>query len=471
MMRVAAIDQGTSSTKLAVLDEAGGIAIRHRAAHRTAYPRPGWVEQDANELLGNLRDCIGAAPDAAAIGLANQGESCLAWDGDTGEPLSPVIVWQDRRTEERIDDLARDGAEEITRQRAGLPLDSYFSASKLGWLVATEPAVAQARRDGRLRLGTTDAFFLDRLTGCFRTDVTTASRTCLLDLRTGEWDPGLCDLFGVPIECLPAIRSTVDDFGTVEGTPLSASVVDQQASLYGHGCRAPGDVKVTFGTGAFALSVAGSEPPPASDSGLLPTVAWRIGNDCTYALEGGVFDAGSAVDWAQRIGVLHRPEDLHHFAEPPAIARGLAFVPALSGLGCPHWDRTAGALWIGMGGGTVAADLCQALVEGIAFRVAQVLSAIEAETGPAPRICVDGGLAASDYLLQFLADITGRIVARPFFGDVTCLGTARLAALGAGIALADASPASTTFEPRPASADKWRSLFADAVARSRGWHH
>lgn len=470
MRRVAAIDQGTSSTKLAVLDEAGHIDLRLRHAHATFRPREGWVEQDPLELLANVRLCLDAAGDAAALGLANQGESCLAWDRVTGEPLSPVIGWQDRRAEDIVGTLARDGAEELTLARAGLPLDSYFSAPKLGWLLANEPDVARARREGRLRLGTTDAFFLDRLTGQFATDVATASRTCLLDIRAGAWDDELCALFDVPRECLPEIRPSVGAFGEVGGIPVAASIVDQQASLYGHGCRSPGETKVTFGTGAFVLAVTGRNVLAAPASGLLPTIAWAIGDDLTYALDGGVLDAGGAVDWAARIGLIRGPEDIAAFGAPPAIGRGLAFVPALSGLGAPHWDRVAGGLWIGMSGATSAADLCQALVEGVALRVAEILDAMAKAAGPALRVSVDGGLAGSDYLLQFLADMSGREVLRPDFHDVTCLGTALLAGVGIGLDVPPPAGGVARFAPRPCEADAWRERFADAVRRSRTWH-
>lgn len=470
MRHVAAIDQGTSSTKLAVLDEDGHIDLRLRIEHATFRPREGWVEQDAPELLANVRLCVAAATDAAALGLANQGESCLAWDRVTGEPLSRVIGWQDRRAEDLVGDLARAGAEELTLARAGLPLDSYFSAAKLGWLLANEPEVARARRDGRLRLGTTDAFFLERLTGRFATDVATASRTSLLDIRTGAWDDELCGLFGVPRECLPEIRPSVAPFGEAGGVPVAASIVDQQASLYGHGCRSPGEMKVTFGTGAFVLAVTGADLPAAPASGLLPTIAWGIGSDLTYALDGGVLDAGSAVDWAGRVGLLGSPHDLAAFDAPAAIGRGLAFVPALSGLGAPHWDRAAGGLCIGITGATSAADLRQALVEGIALRVAEILDAMAQVADPAPRVGVDGGLASSDYLLQFLADVSGREVVRPDFHDVTCLGAALLAARGIDLDVPPARAGGTCFTPGPCEAGAWRDRFGDAVRRSRAWH-
>ena len=461
-MRVAAIDQGTTSTRLLVVED-GVAEIRHAVRHRQEHPRPGWVEHDPLELLANVRACAEAAGPAAAMGLDNQGESCLAWDGATGEPLSPVIVWQDNRTGEAIERLRASGAELLTIERAGLPLDPYFSASKLAWLLG------EVERRPSLRLGTTDAWFLDRLTGRFVTDVTTASRTSLMNLATCRWDEELCRLFGVPMECLPEIRPTVGEFGGVGGVPLTAAVVDQQAALYGHGCRDAGDAKVTFGTGAFALAITGAEIVRAPERGLLPTVAWRIGGQTVHAVDGGVYDAGAAVEWAGRLGLFEDLAELDSFAEPPAIERGLAFVPALSGLACPHWDRSAGALWLGMTGGTTRRDLCQALLEGVALRTAEVVAAMAELVPLAERLSIDGGLARSGYFAQFLADATGRAVLRRGFDELTAFGCAALAARGLGETLAMPQAGSTLFQPRAPNAVAWRDRFAGAVNRSRAW--
>ncbi|HGN3372400.1 TPA: FGGY family carbohydrate kinase, partial [Pseudomonas aeruginosa] len=254
-MRIAALDQGTTSTRVLVASQDGSADIQLALRHQQHHPQSGWVEHDPLELLANLQRCLEASGRVDAIGLANQGESCMAWDARSGEPLSPLIVWQDNRTTPHIERLRASGAEALVLERSGLPLDAYFSASKLGWIVEHLPAARRALKAGRLRLGTSDAWFLDRLCGTFATDVTTASRTALMNLAEGRWDPDLCALFGVPIECLPEIRDTVGHFGVIGNTPLTASVVDQQASLYGHGCRQPGDAKITFGTGAFALTL------------------------------------------------------------------------------------------------------------------------------------------------------------------------------------------------------------------------
>ncbi|MHA7866927.1 MAG: FGGY family carbohydrate kinase [Salipiger thiooxidans] len=464
-MRILALDQGTTSTRGLVADDSGAVEIVHSVRHAQHFPAADRVEHDPMELLSNLRAVIAAAGKVDAIALSNQGESCLAWDAVTGAPLSPVIVWQDRRTEARLAGMAE--AAPMVRARAGLPLDPYFSASKLAWLGDNERRVQDAHRAGRLLLGTTDAFFLQHLTGRAHTDVTTASRTSLMSLETGDWDPELCRLFGVPLDCLPEIRPTVSGFGEIDGVPVTAAVVDQQAALCGHGCRAPGDAKITFGTGAFALAVTGPERPAEDDSGLLPTVAWRIGAETTYAVDGGVHAAGAAVEWAQRIGLLDGPAALAGFEAAPAIDRGLAFVPALSGLAAPHWDGSAAGLFIGMTGATTREDMAQALIEGIALRAAEVIARM-GQGGPVARISMDGGLARSPYLCQFLADVTGAEIALPATEELTGVGAAQLAALGLGATL-PAPSLRATVRPRPCDREGRMARFAGAVDRARGW--
>jgi glycerol kinase len=471
-MRVAAIDQGTTSTRVLVADTDGTLEIAHSVAHRQIHPHSGWVEHDPEELLANIKRCLDAAGAVDAIGIDNQGESCLAWDAETGASLSPVIVWQDNRTTDAIARLQDKGNAALTLSRAGLPLDAYFSASKLAWIIQNIPAAKTALDAGRLRLGTTDAFFLDRLAGQFATDVTTASRTSLMNLRTGAWDHELCDLFAVPISALPEIRPTVGDFGRIGGVPITASAVDQQAALFGHGCRVPGDAKITFGTGAFALAVTGAEIAHAPEKGLLPTVAWAIDGKMTYAVDGGVYDAGSAVEWARRIGLITDLEkDLEWFEGEAAIERGVVFVPALSGLACPHWDRTAASLFLGMTAGTTQADLRQALLEGIALCAADVVTAMDAHVAIGRSIAIDGGLARSRYFAQFLADMIGRDVVVADFDERTAFGTAKLAAIGAGISLPEPASPSKVFHPRMTDSSAIRERFHDAVARSKGWRN
>lgn len=470
-MRIAALDQGTTSTRVLVVSQNGSADIQLSLRHQQHHPHPGWVEHDPLELLNNLQRCLEATGRVDAIGLANQGESCLAWDAKTGEPLSPVIVWQDNRTSAEIAQLRGDGGEALTLELAGLPLDPYFSASKLAWIIRNLPAAQSALRAGRLRLGTTDAYFLDRLTGVFATDVTTASRTSLMNLATGQWDSRLCELFGVPIETLPQIRDTVGHFGEIGATPITASIVDQQASLYGHGCRNEGDAKITFGTGAFALTVTGEQIIRAPDKGLLATIAWQIDGKPTYAMDGGVYDASSAVEWAGRLGLFSDFSELAAFDEPPAIGRQLAFVPALSGLACPHWDRSAAALWVGMNGSTTRQDMCQAVLEGVALRSVEVITAMDEFLSVTDHLSIDGGLARSPYFAQFLADALQRCIVTQRFDELTAFGCAALAAKGIGVALKPPRNTSTTFHPKVSAeqARQWRASFSDAVTRCRDW--
>jgi glycerol kinase len=466
-MRIAAIDQGTTSTRIFVVDEEGRGKVVHSARHAQHHPHPGFVEHDPEELIRHIMECVEAAGALAAIGIDNQGESCLAWDRETGEALSPVIVWQDARSNDAVLRLKAQRGEALTLERAGLPLDPYFSASKLRWLIDNNEAVRIALKRGSLRLGTSDAFFLQRLTGICATDVTTASRTSLMNLSKGTWDDELCRLFGVPVETLPEIRPTVSSFGALKGVPVTASLVDQQAALYGHGCRTAGDIKITFGTGAFVLAVTGNAIIRAPERGLLPTIAWEIKNERHYAVDGGVYNAGSAVEWAERIGLLKGLDELGQFERGPAIGRGLAFVPALSGLAAPHWDRSAAGLWIGLGLETDRADMLQAILEGIALRTAEVVEAMSASLAIASSISIDGGLTRSAYFRQFLADVLGKKLHTRDVDELTAYGTASLAARGIGHTL-PICPVAGEIVPQ-GDAALWRDRFSDAVTRSRGW--
>ncbi len=464
MTRIGAIDQGTTSTRILVA-EGERLEIAASFTHTTRYPQPGWVEQDALEIAANIEKCIAAAGPLDALGLANQGESCLAWDAITRQPLSPVIVWQDSRT---AGVLPLDAAQTVARI-AHLPLDAYFSASKLGWLLRELPEVQAAHRAGRLRLGTTDAFFLDRLAGRFATDRATASRTSLLDFRSGDWSPDLCALFGVPIECLPPILPNIADFGAIGSVPVHASIVDQQAALYGHCCRAPGDAKITFGTGGFALALTDGPVELASAGGLLPTIAWDLGNGPAYAIDGGIYDAGSAIDWAVRAGFADGISDFQQFSAPSAIERGLVFVPAFSGLAAPDWDRRAAPLIIGLSPNTTRQDICQALLEGIALCMADVCDTMRAVTRLGAPIAIDGGVSRSPYFAQFLADCLDTEIIVRHFADRTALGVALLIgeARGGAIVAPDAR-LDTRYAPRSFSRH-WREKFRHARHLAQGW--
>lgn len=457
-MRALAIDQGTTSTRAFVVDESG-IRPVHAVEHRQYYPHSGHVEHDPEELLSSIRACLDAAPDVDCVGIDNQGESCLAWDAHSKQAITPVIVWQDDRTANVCEQLQQQGLEPIVRERAGLPLDPYFSASKLGWILQHVSEAKELARLGRLRLGTTDAFFRDRLADNFATDPTTASRTSLMNLRTREWDPELCRIFGVPMEALPPIRPTSGCLGGLPtGAPLTASIVDQQAALFGHGARLPGHAKITFGTGAFALVLTDE----LQDGGmLLPTIAWaESGVEPTHALDGGVYAASSAVNWSRNLGLFDEWSQIDQFACEPAISRGLVFVPALAGLAAPHWDRSARGAWFGLGLDTTRIDMVQAVLEGIAFRVTEVLAEMEKRVAILAPISIDGGMSRNPWFCQFIADVLGRQISVSGEVELTALGCGQLAARGAGGELLY-RPAARIIDPRPIPAT-WAETFRAA---------
>ena len=471
-MTILAIDQGTTSTRALCVDNDGRGEITHVVKHRQIYPEAGWVEHDAEELIASIEACIDASPAARVIGIDNQGESCLAWHADSKQAVSPVIVWQDNRTRAVIERLKADGHEARVLELAGLPLDSYFSASKLAWILQNCSEAGDLLRQGKLRMGTTDAFFLDRLAGRFVTDISTASRTSLLNLQTGSWDPELCELFAVPIEVLPEVVPTVGDLGSIlqrgKPVPVTASVVDQQASLYGHGCRAAGDAKITFGTGAFALTLTGSRLQRSPQQGLLPTVAWELEpGKPVYALDGGVYCAGSAIEWGRGLGLFTDYAEINRFDSAAAIERDLVFVPALSGLACPHWDRSAAGLWLGMSLDTDRHDLMQALLEGVALRAAEVIRAMDAFAHIGERVSIDGGVSANPYFCQFLANALGHRVSVNAMAEVTAMGTAMLAA-GTDIDLTGAGEGRREYAPN-ADMTPYLQRFGEAVERCRNW--
>lgn len=467
-MRVLAIDQGTTSTRAFLLQDGRLTQVLARS-HRQILPAPGRVEHDGEEILADLHAALDAGQAAGGFdiaGLDNQGESCLAWDALTGAPVSPVIVWQDDRTAATCAAIAAgpDGA--LVSARAGLPVDPYFAGSKLGWIMAHVPAAADLARRGRLRLGTTDAFFRDRLTGRFETDPTTASRTALMNLATGDWDADLCALFGVPLTALPRIAPTAGDLGALPGGQrLTASVVDQQAALFGHGARRPGDAKITFGTGAFALALTGGVQRVA---GLVPTVAWAPADaPRVHAVEGGVHAAAAAVNWARGLGLFRTWEEVSDPSVPPAIARGIAFVPALAGLAAPHWDRAARGTWMGLSLDTTPLDMARAVIEGVAFRAAEVMAAMDRAIPPAGPVSIDGGMTRNPWFCQFLADALARPVRVSAEPELTALGCAGLAMVGAGVA-PPAPGAGRVLTPRPMP-EGWRAAFAAARDAAQGY--
>jgi glycerol kinase len=460
------IDEGTTGVKAALFDERLRPLAEARRDKVNRHPREGWVEQDGNEVLeavvGAVAELLADAPgEVVACGLDHQGESVLAWDAASGEPLSPIVVWQDKRSQQVLDRLG-DSEEEVQRL-SGLPFDPYFSAAKLAWLLENDEAVQKARADGTLRMGTVDSFLCDRLGAGFATDTSTASRTQLHRLGSPGFDQRLCEIFGVPPEVLPEVRDTAGDLGTLSHEswpvelPLRGQVVDQQAALAGAACVRPGLVKATYGTGVFVLAHVGEEiPEPAG--GLLPTVAWSIDGRVEYALDGGVFAAGAMLEWmCAELGVAESPAALGGLARGTEDSAGARILPGLAGVGAPWWRPNARAVLAGLHGGTTRAHVARAALEGIAWRVADVVAAIRATTEVAT-LRVDGGLTNEPLLLELQANAIG-VPVEAAGADATVLGAAALAARGAGVIasleeLTELLPADRRVEP--SRDDDWR---------------
>ena len=462
------IDEGTSAVKAVLYDTELRPLAEARREKPLQHPQPGWVEQRPKDVLTAVVDAVAellqqADGEVLACGLDHQGESVLAWDAEDGRPLSPIVTWQDKRSQEALDRLEEQGRADEVRERSGMPLDPYFSAGKLTWLLEHEQVVEDARDAGTLRLGTVDSFLCDRLGAGFATDLSTASRTQLAVPGGDDWDPALLAAYGVPREPLPALMDSVGDLGVLSHPswpvelPLRARVVDQQAALAGAGCVEPGLVKATYGTGVFVLAHAGEERP-APEGGLLPTVAWRVDGRVEYALDGGVFTAGALLEWLSR--------DLGLAADPPALAAlaagvdhagGVRVLPALAGLGAPWWRPGARAVVAGLTAGASRGHVARAAVEAIAWRVADVVEAVAATT-PVETLRVDGGLTRDPLLLQLQADAAGVPVERGAV-DATAAGAAALAAVGAGLwpstgSIAERIPVGERVEP--ARDDDWR---------------
>jgi glycerol kinase len=459
------IDEGTTGVKAALFDEDLRPVREGRRDKVNRHPRPGWVEQDGEEVLeaviGAIADVLEDAPgDVVACGLDHQGESVLAWDAESGRPLSPIVVWQDKRSQEVLNRLESEGRADEIQKRSGLPLDPYFSAGKLAWLLEHDDGVAKAVDAGTARLGTVDSFLCDRLGAGFATDSSTASRT---QLGAPEWDPALLEIFGVPREPLPEIMDTAGDLGTLRHDtwpvelPLRARFVDQQAALAGAGCVEPGRVKATYGTGVFVLAHAGTERPEP-EGGLLPTVAWRVNGRVEWAIDGGVFTAGAVLEWLSRdLGLADDPPALAAAAAEVEDSGGVRVLPALAGVGAPWWKPDARAVLSGLTSGTRPSHIARATLEGIAWRVADVVGVIR-ETVPVDVLRVDGGLTRDPTLLQLQADAAGVPVQRGAV-DATVAGSAALAAVGAGIwgstvEIAERIPVGDRTEPE--RDDAWR---------------
>ncbi|HZY87162.1 MAG TPA: glycerol kinase GlpK [Gemmataceae bacterium] len=476
---VLALDQGTTSTRAVVYDAAGrcrGSAGRELAQH---YPRPGWVEHDAEEIWASVREVVpralaDAGLDAgalAAVGVTNQRETVVLWERDSGRPLARAIVWQDRRTADFCRERAAD--EPWLRERTGLVLDPYFSATKLRWLLQQDAAWRQQAEAGRLACGTIDTFLLWRLTGgrTHATDRTNASRTLLLDLRSAEWDEELCRYFEVPAALLPEVRPSAADYGATagldflpDGVPIRGVAGDQQAALFGQCGFAPGEAKCTYGTGAFFLQHVGPRPS-LSRHRLLTTLAAGGAGPPEYALEGSVFVAGAAVQWLRDgLRVLESAPAIEELAARSDPREEVLFVPGFVGLGAPHWVPEARGVLFGLTRGTTAADLGRATLEGVAFQVADLVEAAAADSGaPLRSLRVDGGMARNAWFLQCQADVLGLPVLQSPHSEATALGAAYLAGLQAGVwpdleALRRLAADTRAFTPRLAEEDRRRRL-------------
>ena len=443
---ILAIDQGTTSTRAILFDanaRAMGAAQRELLQH---YPQPGWVEHSPEDIwrdtLAVVSDVLGNINTSrvAGIGITNQRETAVVWDRATGEPIHRAIVWQDRRTAERCSELKEQGAEELVREKSGLLLDPYFSATKVAWILDHVPGARARAERGELAFGTVDSFLLWRLTGgaVHATDITNASRTSLLDIHRGEWDPQLCELFRIPQEILPEVRENSRVFGTTSlfggEIPIAGMAGDQHAALFGQACFEPGMVKSTYGTGCFMLLNTG-EKAVRSEHRLLTTPAWRIGGKTTYALEGSIFVAGAAIKWLRDgIGVIANASETDSLATRVPDSHGVYLVPAFVGLGAPHWDAEARGAIYGLTLGTTGAHLARAALEAVAYQTLDLIEAMRADgASPPAAIRLDGGMAANAWLCQFLADILNVPVERPRNLETTALGAALLAGLATGI--------------------------------------
>src|SRR6476469_10063521 len=441
---ILAIDQGTSGTTCLVFDPEAELIGRAYREFEQHFPRPGWVEHDAAEIWDVTQAVAGDALDDAgageltAIGITNQRETVCVWDPSTGEPLHRALVWQDRRTAQRCDELREQGHEDLIRERTGLVLDPYFSGTKIEWLLRNVDGLEQRAREGRAMCGTIDSWLTFKLTGEPATEPSNASRTLLYDIRRGAWDEELCALLGVPVRALPEVRPSVGEFGTASlhgfDAPVAGIAGDQQAALYGQACLDPGLGRNTYGTGSFVLLNSGDEPP-APQEGLLTTVAWQIGQRTTYALEAAIFVTGAGVQWLRDgLGIITEAAETEPLAASLESNDGVYFVPALTGLGSPHWDPYARGTIVGLTRGATRAHLARATLEAIAYQTVDAVDAMSRGGAPELReLKADGGATVNGWLMQFQADVLGVPVVVPEIEQTTALGAASLAAVGAGL--------------------------------------
>ncbi|MEE8525125.1 MAG: glycerol kinase GlpK [Thermoanaerobaculia bacterium] len=491
MSYVVALDQGTTSSRAIVFDIDGVPVASAQKELRQIFPQPGWVEHDPDEIwssqAGVAAEALARARlsprDVAAVGITNQRETTIVWDRASGHPIANAIVWQDRRTAAACERLRAEGVEETIRAKTGLVLDAYFSGTKIAWLLDhVDGARARAER-GELVFGTVDTWLAYRLTGgaCHVTDPSNASRTMLYDIHRGHWDDELLEILGVPRAMLPEVKSSSEVYGEVAtvlaGVPLAGIVGDQQAATMGQICVEPGQAKNTYGTGCFMLLNTGEEAK-ASANQLLTTVAWQRDGRTDYALEGSVFVGGAVVQWLRDgLRIIDSAPEADRMAASVDDNGGVYFVPALVGLGAPHWDPYARGTLIGITRGTTAEHVARAALEGIAYQVADLADAMEADSGaPITELRVDGGAAASEFLMQFQADLLRLPVVRPTVLETTALGAAYMAGLAVGFwksvdEIAANWRVDRRFEPemKEREADALRGRWTEAVERSKGW--
>ncbi|MED5369550.1 MAG: glycerol kinase GlpK [Myxococcota bacterium] len=446
---VLAIDQGTTGSTALLLSQDMRVLATHNVEFPNHYPQPGYVEHDVEEIWESVGAAVqGALAKAeisperiAAIGITNQRETSLFWDRATGTAYHRALVWQDRRTADRCKQLKEAGHEPLFRERTGLVLDPYFSGTKAAWLLDQVPGLRSAAASGKAAFGTIDSWLTHRLTGVHVTDPSNASRTLLMRLDTLQWDPELLAILGIPQACLPEIRDSSEIYGSTKGVPflpdgipVAGLIGDQQGALFGQACFSPGMAKCTYGTGAFVLMNTG-DTPTQSSAGMLTTVAWRVGGKPQYAIEGSAFIAGAAVQWLRDgLGIISTASEIEALARSVPNSGGVVFVPALSGLGAPHWRPEARGAITGITGGTTKAHLARAALEGVALQIADILRAMSQDLGaPLAELRMDGGAARNDLLMQLQADLLRTRCVRPQQLETTALGSAFLAGLAVGL--------------------------------------
>jgi glycerol kinase len=490
---ILALDQGTTSSRALLFDEHGTVRSLAQREFTQIFPQPGWVEHDPEEIAASqiavaleaLAKAQAQPGDVAAIGITNQRETTIVWDRATGKAIYNAIVWQDRRTAAFCQRLHSEGHENLIRERTGLVIDAYFSASKISWILENVPQARQLAAAGRLQFGTVDSWLVWKLTGgrVHITDASNASRTMLFNLHAGHWDRDLLDLFRIPESMLPTVRPSSEVYGEVSavpglnGIPVAGIAGDQQAALFGQRCTRPGLTKNTYGTGCFLLQSTGDRAVRSTHR-LVTTVAWRIGDKTDYALEGSVFVGGAVVQWLRDgLGIIRSSSEIEALANSVPDNGGVYFVPAFVGLGAPHWDSYARGAIFGLTRGSNAGHIARAALESIAYQVADLMDAVQTDTGaPLVELRVDGGASANDALMQFQADILGLPVVRPAMTETTALGAAFLAGLGSGLwkqvqAIADLPRRERRFEPsmQRSQAENLRQRWNEAISRAKSW--